>query len=207
MRRAVSLWNVGIAVVVALAFSAPALAGEAKGTIRIATRESAVRRSGGNWRRLKLGAQLAIEQLKGPVEKAGFKVELVPFDDQAKPDVGVTITKNMITDKDILAVVGHYNSGVAIPSSEIYKEAMLVEALPPTPTQPPRIGHFPNVNRVCGRDDVQGVVGRSSPRAWGPRPQHDRRQDHLRSRHRHSFRDHANKLGIQIGAPKATRRI
>ena len=38
MRRAVSLWYVGIAVaVMALAFSAPALAGEAKGTIKIAT--------------------------------------------------------------------------------------------------------------------------------------------------------------------------
>ena len=37
----------------------------------------------------------------------GFKVELVPFDDQAKPDVGVANAKNMITDKDILVVIGH----------------------------------------------------------------------------------------------------
>ena len=56
--------------------------------------------------------------MKGPLEKMGFKVELVPFDDQAKPDVGVANAGNIIADKDILLVVGHLNSGVAIPSSE-----------------------------------------------------------------------------------------
>ena len=35
----------------------------------------------------------------------GYKVELVPFDDQAKPDVGVANAANIIADKDILA--GH----------------------------------------------------------------------------------------------------
>jgi len=34
---------------------------------------------------IKLGAQLALEKFKGPLEKMGFVVELVPFDDQAKP--------------------------------------------------------------------------------------------------------------------------
>ncbi len=57
--------------------------------------------------------------------KQGFKVELVPFDDQAKPDVGVANAKNIIADKDILVVIGHLNSGVAIPSSEVYKEVDL----------------------------------------------------------------------------------
>ena len=52
----------------------------------------------------------------------GYKVELVPFDDQAKPDVGVANAKNIIADKDIMVVIGHLNSGVAIPSSEVYKE-------------------------------------------------------------------------------------
>ena len=35
----------------------------------------------------------------------------MPFDDQAKPDVGVANAKNIIADKDILGVIGHLNSG------------------------------------------------------------------------------------------------
>ncbi|MGQ0572340.1 MAG: ABC transporter substrate-binding protein, partial [Armatimonadota bacterium] len=67
---------------------------------------------------IKNGAQLAIEQHSGVAGTMGFKLELVPFDDQAKPDVGVANAKNLVTDPDILLVVGHLNSGVAIPSSE-----------------------------------------------------------------------------------------
>src|SRR5437870_835259 len=108
---------------------------------------------------IKLGAQLAIEKFRGNLTKMGYKVDLVPFDDQAKPDVGVANAKNIIADKDILAVIGHLNSGVAIPSSEVYKEVS-VTMISPANTNPVVTDRgYPNVNRVCGRDDVQGVVG------------------------------------------------
>ena len=58
---------------------------------------------------IKLGAQLAVEKLKGNLEKQGFKVVLVPYDDQAKPDVGVSNAKNIVADKEILGVIGHLN--------------------------------------------------------------------------------------------------
>src|ERR1044072_5638666 len=74
---------------------------------------------------MKLGAQLAVEKMKGNLEKMGYKVEFVPFDDQAKPDVGVTNAKKIIAAKDLMVVIGHLNSGVAIPSSEVYKETNL----------------------------------------------------------------------------------
>ncbi len=108
---------------------------------------------------IKLGAQLAIEKLKGPVEGAGFAVELVPFDDQAKPDVGVANAREIIADPDILFVIGHLNSGVAIPSSELYREVDLAMISPANTN--PRITDrgYPNINRVIGRDDVQGSVG------------------------------------------------
>ena len=167
MRRAVNLWHVVVAVVLVLAFAAPAPAGQAMGTIKIATQSPLSGDQAAIGEGIKLGAQLALEQLKGPVEKAGFKVELVPFDDQAKPDVGVANAKNMITDKNILAVVGHYNSGVAIPSSEIYKEAMLVQISPANTNPVVTDRNYPNVNRVCGRDDVQGVVGAEFAKSLG----------------------------------------
>src|SRR5208337_3710914 len=69
---------------------------------------------------IKNGAQLAVEQLSGPLAKLGFKVELAPFDDQGNPDTGVANAKSIVSDPAILGVVGHYNSGVQIPSSEEY---------------------------------------------------------------------------------------
>src|SRR5438094_3510830 len=130
-----------------------------KGTIKIATQSPLSGGQAALGEGIKLGAQLAVEKFKGALEKQGFKVELVPFDDQAKPDVGVANAKNIIADKDILAVVGHLNSGVAIPSSEVYKEVSLA-MISPANTNPVITDRgYPNVNRVCGRDDVQGVVG------------------------------------------------
>ncbi len=132
---------------------------QAKGTIKIATQSPLSGGQAALGEGIKNGTQLAIEKLKGPIEKLGFKVELVPYDDQAKPDVGVSNAKNIIADKDILAVVGHLNSGVAIPSSEVYKEVTLAMISPANTNPIVTDRNYLNVNRVCGRDDVQGAVG------------------------------------------------
>jgi branched-chain amino acid transport system substrate-binding protein len=135
------------------------LQAQGKGTIKIASQSPLSGELAALGEGIKLGTQLAIEKFKGNVEKAGFKVDFVPYDDQAKPDVGVANAKNIIADKDILVLIGHLNSGVAIPSSEVYKEANLV-MISPANTNPVITDRgLPNVNRVCGRDDVQGVVG------------------------------------------------
>jgi branched-chain amino acid transport system substrate-binding protein len=56
-------------------------------------------------------------------------------------------------------VVGHLNSGVAIPSSEVYREVNLAMVSPANTNPTITDRGYPNVYRVCGRDDVQGVVG------------------------------------------------
>ncbi|WP_299285505.1 branched-chain amino acid ABC transporter substrate-binding protein [Thermoflexus sp.] len=129
-----------------------------KGTIKIATQSPLSGDQAALGEGIKNGAQLAIEQLKGPIEALGFKVELVPFDDQAKPDVGVANAKQLVNDPDILAVIGHLNSGVAIPSSEIYKDYDLVMVSPANTNPCVTDRGYLVVNRVCGRDDVQGQV-------------------------------------------------
>ncbi len=147
---------VALALVLPMASTADA---QSKGTIKIATQSPLSGGQAALGEGIKLGAQLAIEKFKGPLEKAGFKVELVPFDDQAKPDVGVANAKNIISDKDIMVVIGHLNSGVAIPSSEVYREGNLA-MISPANTNPTITDRgYPNIFRVCGRDDVQGVVG------------------------------------------------
>src|ERR1700758_5632272 len=122
--RTVQIRHLLIALALVLAGTSFTVA-QSKGTIKIATQSPLSGGQSALGEGIKLGAQLAVEQMKGPIEKMGFKVELVPFDDQAKPDVGVANAKNIIADKEIMAVVGHLNSGVAIPSSEVYKETTL----------------------------------------------------------------------------------
>ena len=132
---------------------------QSKGTIKIATQSPLSGGQAALGEGIKLGAQLAVEKFKGNLEKMGYKVDLVPFDDQAKPDVGVANAKNIIADKEIMAVIGHLNSGVAIPSSEVYKEVGVLMISPANTNPVVTDRGYPNVNRVCGRDDVQGVVG------------------------------------------------
>ncbi len=79
---------------------------------------------------IKNGAELALEQLKGPLEEMGFTVQLAAYDDQANPDNGVANAKQIVSDPAILCVVGHYNSGVQIPSSEEYHSAGLANVSP-----------------------------------------------------------------------------
>jgi branched-chain amino acid transport system substrate-binding protein len=148
-----------IAVLATVALLVPlTVEAQGKGTIKIATQSPLSGELAALGEGIKLGTQLALDKFKGGVEKAGFKVELVPFDDQAKPDVGVANAKNIIADKDILVVIGHLNSGVALPASEVYKEVN-VAMISPANTNPLITDRgLPNVNRVCGRDDVQGAV-------------------------------------------------
>jgi branched-chain amino acid transport system substrate-binding protein len=129
------------------------------GTIKIATQSPL---SGGQSAigvDIKNGAELALEQLKGPLEQMGFKVELAPYDDQANPDNGVANAKRIVADPAVLCVDGHYNSGVQIPSSEEYHTAGLANVSPANTNPKVTDRNYVEVSRIVGRDDVQGVVG------------------------------------------------
>jgi branched-chain amino acid transport system substrate-binding protein len=108
---------------------------------------------------IKRGAEMALEQLGGPLKEMGFKIDLAPYDDQANPDTGVANAKRIVADPAVLAVVGHYNSGVQIPSSEVYHSSGLVNVSPANTNPTVTTRGYLEVNRIVGRDDVQGVVG------------------------------------------------
>ena len=107
----------------------------------------------------KLGAQLAVEESVKAFKALGYDLTVVPYDDQAKPEVGVANARNLTADPNVLVIVGHFNSGVALPASEVYKDAMLAMISPANTATEITDRGYPNVNRVCGRDDVQGPVG------------------------------------------------
>lgn len=128
-------------------------------TIKIATSSPLSGAQGELGEMIKLGAQIAVENARDDFAKLGFTLELAPQDDQASPDVGVAVAKRLVNDSSILAIVGHFNSGVAIPSSEVYKDYSLAMISPANTNPRVTERRYPNVNRVCGRDDVQGPVG------------------------------------------------
>jgi branched-chain amino acid transport system substrate-binding protein len=156
MKRSFTVLSLIAAAAMVLAACGGGAAGG--GTIKIATQSPL---SGGQSAigvDIKNGAELGLEQLSGPLTEMGFDVQLAPYDDQANPDNGVANAKQIVSDPAVLCVVGHYNSGVQIPSSEEYHNAGLANVSPANTNPKVTTRGYLEVNRIVGRDDVQGVV-------------------------------------------------
>ena len=140
-------------------FNVPVVAWAQKGTIKLAVQAPLSGEQAALGEHVKLGAQLAVEEASKTFKALGYDLVFVPYDDQAKPEVGVANARNIVADPNVLALVGHFNSGVALLASEVYKDAMLAMISPANTATEITDRGYPNVNRVCGRDDVQGPVG------------------------------------------------
>jgi branched-chain amino acid transport system substrate-binding protein len=106
---------------------------------------------------LKMGAEQAVEDINKAGGVLGEKLKVVVGDDVSDPKQGVSVANKFVSD-GVKFVVGHFNSGVSIPASEIYAENEIVQITPAStnPTYTER-GLW-NTFRTCGRDDQQGVV-------------------------------------------------
>jgi branched-chain amino acid transport system substrate-binding protein len=104
------------------------------------------------------GAEQAIADINAGGGILGQKLSVSVGDDRADPKEGVSVANKFAAD-GVKFVIGHFNSGVTIPASDVYQEnGMLV--ITPGATNPKvtdRPGMW-NVFRVCGRDDQQGGV-------------------------------------------------
>ncbi len=133
------------------------------GTIKIASQSPLSGEQSALGISIRNGAQLALKQ---QAEQMGFKgLELVPFDDQATENVGASNANQIAADQDILCVVGHLNSGVALAALPTYQNANIAMVSPANTN--PRITTEFGANpafRVVGRDDVQGVVAENFAR-------------------------------------------
>lgn len=105
------------------------------------------------------GAQLALEQFGSGLSDLGLSVELAPYDDQASPDTGVANANQIIADPSVLCLDGHLNSGVMLQAMEIYHTGGLAAVSPANTNPLVTTTGYPEINRIVGRDDVQGVVG------------------------------------------------
>ncbi|WP_409288698.1 branched-chain amino acid ABC transporter substrate-binding protein [Peribacillus sp. SCS-37] len=108
---------------------------------------------------IKLGAQLRLDEQKEKFKELGFELKLQPYDDQGDPKKGVANAQLIGSDKQIMGIVGHLNSGVAIPSSEIYEKYKIPMVSPSNTATDVTDRNLKSVNRICGRDDYQGPAG------------------------------------------------
>nr|WP_243649479.1 branched-chain amino acid ABC transporter substrate-binding protein [Baia soyae] len=130
-------------------------------TIKIATQSPLSGSSSTLGEAIKLGAQLALEENQEKFKKLGFTLELVPYDDQGDPKVGVANAQKLAADQSILGIVGHLNSGVAIPASSTYENNSIAMVSPANTAVELTEQGKKSVNRIVARDDFQG------PAAYG----------------------------------------
>lgn len=108
---------------------------------------------------IKLGAQLKMEEEAAKFEELGYTLQLEPYDDQADPKKGVSNANLIGADDAIYGVIGHLNSGVAIPSSEVYEKYNIAMVSPANTAVDVTERGLKTVNRIVGRDDFQGPAG------------------------------------------------
>ena len=109
----------------------------------------------------KFAAQMWLEDIKaaGGLEVGGKKypVELVIEDNEAKAESAVTVNTKMITEDDVLAIIGPQSSKQAVPAGEVannYETPMIS----PWSTNPDTTKDRPYVFRGCFLDPFQGPV-------------------------------------------------
>jgi branched-chain amino acid transport system substrate-binding protein len=71
----------------------------------------------------------------------------------------VTIANTFASDRSLVAVVGHLNSGVTIPASKIYNQAKIAMISPAATNPALTLQGLNNIFRVCTIDSVQGPTG------------------------------------------------
>jgi branched-chain amino acid transport system substrate-binding protein len=109
------------------------------------------------------GAQMknGVDQAAADINKAGGilkqKITVEYGDDVSDPKQGVSVANKFAGD-GVKFVIGHYNSGVTMPASEVYQENGILEITPASTNPQITERKMWNIFRVCGRDDQQGKV-------------------------------------------------
>ena len=106
---------------------------------------------------LKNGVDQAVEDINAAGGVLGQRITVSVGDDRSDPKEGVSVANKFAAD-GVKWVLGHFNSGVVMPASEVYAENGIL-MISPSATNPKVTERgLWNVFRTCGRDDQQGAV-------------------------------------------------
>ena len=106
---------------------------------------------------LKNGAEQAAADINAAGGINGQQIQLVFGDDASDPKQGVSVA-NKMAGEGVKFVMGHFNSGVTMPASEVYQENGMYMITPSATNPKITERNMWNVFRTCGRDDQQGEV-------------------------------------------------
>ena len=106
---------------------------------------------------LQKGAEQAVADINAAGGINGEKVTVELGDDASDPKQGISVANKFVAD-GVKYVVGHFNSGVSIPTSEVYAENGIFQITPASTNPQFTERGLWNTFRTCGRDDQQGAV-------------------------------------------------
>ena len=106
---------------------------------------------------LQKGAEQAAADINAAGGINGEQIKIVLGDDVSDAKQGVSVANKFVAD-GVKFVVGHFNSGVSIPASEIYAENGIMQVTPASTNPQFTERGLWNTFRTCGRDDQQGAV-------------------------------------------------
>ena len=133
------------------------LAGSAQAQIKIGVASPVTGGSAAFGAQIRNGAAQAVEDINKAGGIKGQTFQLLTGDDASDPKQGVSIA-NKFASEGVKMVVGDFNSGVSIPSSDVYQDAGIIQITPAsTAVTFTERGNW-NTFRTCGRDDQQGGV-------------------------------------------------
>ncbi len=146
-------WLSGVLLATGLAF-----AGTAQAQIKLGVGGPITGPNAAFGAQLKNGAEQAVEDINAAGGILGQKITVSVGDDVSRPEQGVSVANRFVGD-GVKFVVGHFNSGVSIPTSkEVYEENGILQITPASTNPVFTERGLWNVFRTCGRDDQQGAV-------------------------------------------------
>src|ERR1700734_3256307 len=152
-------WLSGVALAAALAFS-----GAANAQIKMAVAGPITGPNAAFGAQLVQGTTQAVEDINKAGGILGQQITLEQGDDVSDPKQGVSVANKFVGD-GVKFVVGHFNSGVTMPASDVYAENGVLFITPSATNPKVTDRKLWDAFRTCGRDDQQGMVWAELARA------------------------------------------
>jgi branched-chain amino acid transport system substrate-binding protein len=148
----------GVLSAAAIAFG---FAGAAQADIKIATVGPMTGQYASFGEQMKRGLEKVVKDMNAAGGVLGQKLVASIEDDACDPKQAVAAANKLVSE-GVALVAGHFCSGSSIPASAVYAEEGVLQISPastnPALTEDAAAKGWVNVNRVCGRDDAQGIV-------------------------------------------------
>src|SRR6202521_2174166 len=145
-------WLSGVALAAALAFS-----GAASAQIKMGVAGPITGPNAAFGAQLVQGTTQAVEDINKAGGILGQQITLEQGDDVSDPKQGVSVANKFVGD-GVKFVIGHFNSGVTIPASEVYSDNGVLFVTPSATNPKVTERGLWDAFRTCGRDDQQGKL-------------------------------------------------